>query len=213
MRLLLVNPNTTAAVTERMGRLARRAAGAGTEIDTVSAASGLALIETLEQSAVAGDAVVRLLVQRVADFDAAIIAAYSDPGLKQARKQIPKPVVGIAEASMIEAAAGGRRFAIVTIGGVMIEYLRHLAGEAGVREQLAAVRALDAPFAAVASDPAAFVPEFREATRHAIDEGAEAIVIGGGPLAGIAERLAGEFPVPLLDGVACAVWRAQQLAG
>ncbi|MBA2305397.1 MAG: aspartate/glutamate racemase family protein, partial [Acidobacteria bacterium] len=35
--------------------------------------------------------------------------------------------------------------------------------------------------------------------------------VGGGPLAGIAARLAPEFNVPLLDGLTCAIRRAEQL--
>ena len=41
MRLLVVNPNTTASMTEKIGEAARAAASTGTEIIAVNPESGL----------------------------------------------------------------------------------------------------------------------------------------------------------------------------
>ena len=38
------------------------------------------------------------------------------------------------------------------------------------------------------------------------------VILGGGPLAGLAHLLADRVPVPLLDGVACAIPMAEMLA-
>lgn len=212
IRLLVVNPNTTDAVTERLGRTAISAAAPGTRVEAVAAPSGIAVIETLEQSRLAGDAVVRLLVRRAGDFDAAIIAAYSDPGLREARACVSQPVVGIAEASILEATALGGRFVVLMPGGPLIDYVRQLAIDAGAARQLAAVREFDAPLSMVAADPMRFLEPLRQALCRAVeDDRADAIIVGGGPLAGIAERLASEFHVTLLDGVTCAVRRAERL--
>ncbi|MBA2305239.1 MAG: hypothetical protein H0W08_21775 [Acidobacteria bacterium] len=153
IRLLVVNPNSTEAVTERLGRTAVSAAAPATRVETVSAGSGIAVIETPEQSRVAGDAVVRLLVSRTSDFDAAIIAAYSDPGLQEARASVSQPVVGIAEASIQEAVALGGRFVVLMPDGPLIDYVRQLAKAAGAATQLAAVRGFEAPLSIVAADP------------------------------------------------------------
>lgn len=212
IRLLIVNPNTTDAVTERLARTAISAATPGTRVEAVSAPSAIAVIETPEQSRLAGDAVVRLLVRRAGEFDAAIIAAYSDPGLREARACVSQPVIGIAEASILEAAALGGRFVVIMPGGQLIDYVRQLAIEAGAARQLAAVREFDAPLSLVAADPMRFLAPLREAIHRAVvDDRADVIILGGGPLAGIAGGLASEFHVPLLDGVACAVRRAEWL--
>jgi allantoin racemase len=45
MRILIINPNTTARMTEAIGRAGRRAASAGTEIIAVNPADGPVSIE------------------------------------------------------------------------------------------------------------------------------------------------------------------------
>jgi len=48
----------------------------------------------------------------------------------------------------------------------------------------------------------------------AVDEdGAEVVILGGGPLAGLAREAAPEIPVPTLDGVSCGVRLAEALVG
>jgi Asp/Glu/hydantoin racemase len=47
---------------------------------------------------------------------------------------------------------------------------------------------------------------------RAVDEdGADVIVLAGAPLAGLARSLAGQLPVPVVDGVSSAVRHAQSL--
>ncbi len=213
LHLLVVNPNTSIRATARIHHTAVRAAAAGTTVEAVSAPSGIALIESREQSTRAGEAVVRLLMSRVGHFEAAIIAGYSDPGLMQSRQCIVQPVVGIAEASILEASCDGRRFTVLMPEGPLVDYVRQVVVDAGVGTQLAAIRGLSTPLSILADAPFARLELFRDIIRRAIDEDhAEAIVVGGGPLAGVAERLAPEFDVPLLDGVTCAVRRAERLA-
>ena len=213
MRLLVVNPNISAFATERIGRMACRAASAGTRVTTVSAPSGVALIQTDEQSERAAPAVVALLAARQDTFDAAVIAAFTDSGLEAARMVISKPVVGIAEAAMLEAASAGRRFAIVTLGATLIELLQRLAARYGVADRLAAVEIVAAPFVDVASDPDRHRELLVGACRDLIDtKGVDAIVLGAGPLAGMAGKIAGEVDVPLFDPIVCAVRRAEGLA-
>lgn len=55
-------------------------------------------------------------------------------------------------------------------------------------------------------DPAALVDALEAACRRAIAEGgAEALVIGGGPLAVAARELSGKLQVPLIEPVPAAV--------
>ena len=43
------------------------------------------------------------------------------------------------------------------------------------------------------------------------EDKAKAIIIGGGPLSGIADNIVDELSVPVLDGVACAIQRAETI--
>ncbi len=44
-------------------------------------------------------------------------------------------------------------------------------------------------------------------------DGADAIIVAGAPLAGFAEELAHQVPIPMIDGTACAVRHAEMLVG
>jgi allantoin racemase len=212
MRLLVINPNTNAATTARIGATARRVAGPEVTVEAVTAPFGAPGIATPAQVRVAEDAVAQVLAERAGTFDAAIIAAFIDPGLESAKAAHAVPVVGIAEAAMLEAAALGR-FAIVTLALSLDAELKVLAARYGAAEALVAVRAMPWTIDEVSADPDAYVAPFRAACEAAVAElGVASIVLGGGPLTGIAASLDGALPVPLIDGTAAAVRRAMRLA-
>ena len=58
------------------------------------------------------------------EFDAAIIAAFGDPGLRGASELFDFPIVGMAEAAMLTAWILGRRFAIVTFAPALSPWYR-----------------------------------------------------------------------------------------
>ncbi len=113
-RLLIVNPNTSASVTRWLADEARRVAGGLVEVAAVNAPSGLPAIETPDDLARAALVIVAT-IEAEADADAAIIGAFGDPGLMDARARLSIPIVGLGEAGL-RAAAKGRRFSIVTLG-------------------------------------------------------------------------------------------------
>ena len=114
MRLLLLNPNTTEAVTERLAGTARAAAGAGTQIIPLTAPRGVPFIASRAEAQIAGVVALEMLAEHHGRYDAAIIAAFADPGLFAARELFDAPIVGLAEAAMLTACMLGRRFSIVT---------------------------------------------------------------------------------------------------
>ena len=86
MRLLLINGNTTAAITERCAAAARAAAGPGTEIVPLTASRGPKIIGTRAENALAAAAVIELLAQHAGSADAALIAISFDTALDGARE-------------------------------------------------------------------------------------------------------------------------------
>ena len=209
MRILVINPNTSVDTTERIRLAAERTASDGTIIETVTAPYGEKVIKTLENSARAGEAVMSLLAERASPVDAAVIAAYSDPGLQQAKATYPYPAVGIGEASMLEAAAVSDRFSIVTMGRPMVGYLRERAIEYGVSDKLAGVRIL--PWSVRAGRPSDVDDLTAECIAAIQHDGAGAVIIGGGPLAGFAEEISRAVMKPVLDGIVCAVRLAERM--
>ncbi|UEM06075.1 aspartate/glutamate racemase family protein [Skermanella rosea] len=218
MRVLVINPNTTVAVTESIVAEARRVASQDIEITGVSARFGSPFIQTPEESATAAEAVLELVARLAPGFDAVVIAAFSDPGLDAARAVSPVPVVGIAESAMLTALLCGGRFAIVTLGSALKPVLEQAARRLGCADRLSAIHALDPPAGAEDGARRAATVQHDHGTtlaglcrRAAATEGVRSIVLGGGPLAGLAHRIRDQVPVPLLDGTACAISHAATL--
>lgn len=212
MKILLLNPNTSASITQRMLAVARAAAAPGTEVVGMEAPRGVPYIATRAEAAIAGGVVMELLAEHHRGFDAVIIAAFGDPGLGGARELLPIPVVGMAEAAMLTACMLGRRFSIVTFARALGPWYMECVEANGLAGRLAGLRMLDGSFASISD-----VQEEKEdllvelANRTIVEDEADVIILGGAPLAGLAQRVRHRVPVPLVDGVAAAVCQAQTL--
>lgn len=214
MKLLLINPNITAAMTEQMAGEARRFASPGTEIVAVTAAFGTLYVENRIEAAIAAHAVLDALAKRAAGCDAAIISAFGDPGLAAAREFADIPVLGIEESAILTAWMLGRRYSIVCLTPRLRTWYIECAQEHGLAGRLASVRALDVPIPDITEAKAQLREQLLEECRLAItQDAAEVIIFGGGPIAGLAREAADEIAVPTLDGVSCAVRMAEALVG
>ena len=212
MKLLLINPNTTEAMTQSMADEARRFASASTEIVAVTAGFGPQYVANRIEAAIAGHAVLDALARHADGCDAAIVSAFGDPGLAAAREYANIPVVGIAESAMLTAWMLGRRYSIVCLTSRLRVWYQECAREHGLDGRLASVRALDVPIPEITQAKNQFRAALIVECMRAIDEDeAEVIIFGGGPLAGLAREVAADIPVPTLDGVSCAVRMAETL--
>lgn len=213
IRLLLINPNTSAATTAAMVTIARETAPEGVRISGVTVAFGAPLITDEAGLATAADAVTALAAALdPRDWDGAIVAAFGDSGLAALRGLLPIPVTGIGEAGMAEAAGGGRRFAVATTTPRLAAAISRAA--AGYGPLFRGVRLTPGDPAALTSDPAALQGALQRCCAEAVDlDGAEAVVIGGGPLAVAARALCPLFAVPIVEPVPAAVRLAVRRAG
>ena len=214
MKLLLINPNITEAMTASMLAEARLFASPGTEITAVTAAFGTQYVENRAEAAIAGHAVLDALATHMAGQDAAIVAAFGDPGLAAAREFADIPIFGIEESALLIAWTLGRRIAIVCLTPRLRRWYIECAGEHGLAERLVSVRALDLPIPDITRAKDQFRARLLEECHQAVEEDdAEVIILGGGPIAGLAREAAAEIPVPTLDGISCAVRLAEALTG
>ena len=205
MRFLIVNPNTSETTNQRLRHAAISLLDHNDDLEVISAPSGVSLIETPKQSAETVPYVVSLIETMSDKFDAVIIAAFSDPGLHEARKIAACPVLGISEAAMQKAATHGH-FAIVTLGAELKQEIIRNAEIYGYSDLLAEVRILPWTVAEVSSNLDKYREDFRSACQSLVDEKhVSAIIIGGGPLTGIASAVSTELSIPIYDGVQSAV--------
>lgn len=212
MRLLLLNPNTSAGMTQRMAAVAQEAAAPGVALTAVTAPRGLPYIASRAEADIAAAIVLEMLAEHAPGHDAAIIAAFGDPGLAGARELLSIPVVGVAEAAMLTACMLGRRFAIVTFSPTLVAWFREGVERNGLSARCAGIWVAAGGFSAVDAVQSELEAELVAAAQTAVTEGgADVVVFGGGPLAGLADRVKDRVPVPVVDAVAAAVKQAETL--
>ena len=115
MEILVVNPNTTRSMTEKIGRAAQRAAAPGTRIRATQPEMGPASIEGFYDEAFSVPGLLAEIARGEADGVAAhIVACFDDTGLDAARSLASAPVIGIGEAAFHMASLVAHRFTVVT---------------------------------------------------------------------------------------------------
>lgn len=131
-----------------------------------------------------------------------LLACFGDPGLLALRELSGVPVLGLAEASCRAASAGGRRFSIITGGKLWPAMLQELLDQLGLSSSLASIRAVAPTGGEIAANPAAAHDVLANAALEAVrEDGAEAVILGGAGLVGIAAAIRDRLPVPLLCSV------------
>ncbi|MFD1110577.1 aspartate/glutamate racemase family protein [Pseudoroseomonas ludipueritiae] len=208
-RILVANANTTEAITQLCATAARAAAAPGTEIVPATPRFGPAVISSRAENVIAGHALLELLAEHAGQVQAVVLAVSHDTALEAARQLMPCPVVGITEAACLTACMVGARFGLLTLGGV--ETYRELIGRHGLSARLSGLEGIDATPQDAVADPARVEAMVLEGIARLAQGGADAVVLGGAALAGMAARLGPRAPVPLLDGIACAVKLAEAL--
>jgi len=212
MKILVLNPNTTASVTDRIAAAAGAAAAPGTEIVAATAPRGLPYIANRAEAVLGGAVVLEMLAEHHQTVDAAVIAAFGDPALGGARELFDIPIVGMTEAGLLTACMLGRSFAIVTFSAGLVSWYRECVEWHGLERRCAAIRALDAGFASLAD----VQDEHRArlvalANQTAAEDGADVIVFSGAPLSGLAALVRDEIAVPVVDCAAAALKQAEAL--
>ena len=211
MRVLIINPNTTAAMTEKIGAAARAVASPGTDIVAVNPADGPVSIEGYYDEAFSTPGVLAEIAKGEAlDVSAHIIACFDDTGLEAARSLAQAPVIGIGEAAFHLASLVAYRFAVVTTLSRSIASIETNLVRYGLAGRCAKVRACEVPVLAL-DDPAcnASAQISAEIERAMLEDRAEAIVLGCAGMTDLAVRLTEHHGLPVIEGVSCAVKLAE----
>ena len=212
MRICVVNPNTTASMTVKIGAAARAAASPGVEVRAVNPEFGPPSIEGYYDEAFA---VLGLLAEiaNAPDADAFVVACFDDTGLEAARCGTLAPVVGIGEAAFHMASLVAEKFSVVTTLPRSIAPIERNLVRYGLAARCARVRAANVPVLAL-EEPGSDACRAIEAEiqRALTEDGAEAIVLGCAGMTDLARDFERRAGIPVLDGVACAVGLAEALA-
>ena len=205
MRILVLNPNTSSGMTSKIAEAARRAASAGTEIIARNPAQGPESIEGYYDEAMSLGGLLSV-IRAEPDFDAVVLACFDDTGLDAARCLTDKPVIGIGEAAYRMASMLSNKFSVVTTLARSVPALEHNILRYGMHRYCVRVRSSEVAVLELEHANSRARQQISDEIAKAIAEDrAEAIVLGCAGMTDLAQSLAQEFQMPVLDGVACAV--------
>jgi allantoin racemase len=212
IRIWLINPNTTAAMTAKIEDCARGVAGTDTSVTGITSETGPESIESHYDEALSVPGVLRAVERGERDgVDGYVIACFGDPGLDAARELAAGPVIGIAEAAMQTASHLGRGFSVVTTLERTIGRATDLAERYGMQRFCRGIHACEIPVLDLDTDPDAR-KVITEACRDAVEsDRSDAVVLGCAGMADMCGDISAELGVPVIDGVTAATLAVQSL--
>ena len=213
MHIRLINPNTTAAMTAKIGAAAERVAAAGTRISATNPEAGPVSIESHFDEAISAVGVLDEIRRGDAQaVDAYVIAGFGDPGLLAARELSAAPVIGIAEAAFHFATLISTRFSVVTTLGRTTIIAEQLLHNYGFAQHCRRVRAAEIPVLELEHDSACALERIiAECRRAKAEDGIGAIVLGCAGMAEHSVEIGAAVGLPIVDGVSAAVKLAESL--
>lgn len=205
-RILLINPNSNGATTTMMVAIARSAAADGFDVVGATATRAPTMIVSADALEAAAPEVEEIARVHGGECDGMIVSAFGDPGLAGIKAAMKLPAVGIGESAMLEAAENGRRFGVATTTPLLKAKIDALPDTLGLRARYTGIRFADGDPQELMRDPA----QLRAALAGAVEaciaqDGAEAVIIGGGPLGEAARELQPMFSVPVIAPIPSAV--------
>jgi allantoin racemase len=209
MKLLVINPNTGKATTDRLAQVIQAQLPDGVSLNCITAEFGFPYIACEESYAIAAHAVLQTWKQFKAQQpdqlpDRILLGCFGDPGLFAMREVCSQPVHALAQASFVEASAMGD-FAIVTGGERWRPMLQRLAAGLGYGAQLKVIETVNATGAQLLADQTMAIEVLTQACQQAQLQSVKSIILGGAGLAGYAQLIQPFLSVPVIDSVQAGV--------
>lgn len=213
MRILLINPNTSVRMTERMVASASRSLAPDAELVALTATQGMPYIASRAESVIAGATTLEMIAEHHHGVDAVVIGAFGDPGLIAARELFDLPITAMAEAAMLTACMLAPRFGIVTFSQALTSWYEDAVALTGLQHRCAGIRVPDIGFRSIDDVQNELEAELIElCCRAVVADRADAVILAGAPLTGLAAKVADRVPVPLIDPLDAAIGQATLLA-
>lgn len=204
--ITLINPNTSRTTTAMMIEIAQKYLPNDFTIEGVTAPRGVPMILDADALSAASQGVVEMGLAAAGRSDGLIVSAFGDPGVERLREVSGIATVGICEASMLEASAGGRRFGIATVTPELVRSFALKAHTLGISQLFTGTRLTSGDPFALASDPERLIASLSVAVRECFEmDRAEAVIIGGGPLGQAADDLQRLMSAPVIAPIRSAV--------
>ncbi|MEN9232395.1 MAG: aspartate/glutamate racemase family protein [Thermostichus sp. DG02_5_bins_236] len=202
-RLLIVNPNSTVAMTEGMGRVAQSVIAEQAEIQTRTNLGGPAAIEGGRDGVWAGPGVLKILTEE--SYDAAIIGCFDDTALEAAQEVCTAPVIGIGQASFHAASLLGRRFVVVTTRQISVPILEDNLQKCGLWSRCSGIVASGIGVLQLERDPLASKQILEQTAEKTVQSlRPNVLVLGCAGMTGLADSLSTRLGIPVIDPIVAA---------
>lgn len=215
MKILAINPNSTASMTDKIRSCARAVVCPGTEITAVNPTDSPVSIEGYYDEVMALPGLIRLARKGEEEgYDGMVVACFDDPGIAACREIASGPVVGICEAAMHAATMIASNFSVVTTLARSVPIVEDLAVRYGMERRCRRVRAADIPVLALEEEGSnARAKVLDEVMRSIREDRCEAVILGCAGMSDLTAWLTRETGVPVIEGVVAAVKMVEALVG
>ena len=205
-RILVINPNSTEAVTRGIDKACAplRMPG-GPDIDCVTLKEGPPGIETQQHVDGVVSPLLDLVRKKEKQYAAFVLACYSDPGLHSLREATKKPVLGISECGILTALTLGQKFGVIAILKQSIpRHLRYV-GALGVSERMAGELPVGLRVTELSDEKRTFgrMVEVGNTLRDA--HGADVVIMGCAGMARYRKPLQDALGIPVVEPTQAAV--------
>lgn len=211
MKILIVNPNTTASMTKKIEIAAKAVARPDTQIVATNSQNGPESIQGFLDVATCVPGLLEE-VKRHTDVDAIVIACFDDTGLDAVRTLVSVPVLGIGEAAYHAASMIASKFSVITTLSRSVPGLENNLMQYGLAQKCIRVRATNIPVLKIEEGDPETLSKIRSEIREAIEhDNAEAIVLGCAGMTDLMADLSEEFGLPVIDGISAGITFAEAL--
>ena len=201
MKLLIINPNTSEAMTEDIRRTILMVKNKEIDIEVIHSDFGAESLESFYDYTLASFGMIRCLKKHVKDYDGILIACFGDPGLYAIEEISDCPVVGIAEASMGIANLLGAKFSILAASEKASPMMDYLVTGYGMQARSAGTVAINMSVLDVEQNKEEAIEKLVNAGRIAKNRGAEVLILGCAGMTGISESVEKRLGIRVLDPV------------
>lgn len=203
VHLAPINPNANAYTIRSMANIARNALPSDFTVSEHTMEDGPLVVSNEAELAAATEQVIDRARNLARDgVEAILVSGFGDPGVRTLKEELSIPVTGIAEAGIFAAGTMGRKFLIITTTDQLRASIARAVKNYGYKDQFVSIRITSGDMHATMANlellQSALMDTARLCLKH---DGAEVLLIGGGPLAPVAREPAKNLTYPIIEPV------------
>jgi allantoin racemase len=202
MNILVLNPNTSKVVTQKINDIVQRIARKDVNAVVTQIEAGPESLESYFDEIRAGPYIIKSVIEAQDKFDSVLLAAFCDPCIEALKEISTIPIFGMEEVVFSSALLLGNKFGILTEKkhkeAVKLQHVRKM----GLLSRFASVKALDMGVVEIAENPERVKERAIAIAKEMVyNDGAEVIILGCASMTGYSKELENEIGVPILDPV------------